>query len=220
LGCTGRGNPAVGVCDGRVYEGRVRDREAATARKRSSVRGCGQIRSHSARCTSDATCMFGGRLKEALEQGEGGDRADAVFFPGTRGPGVEAGIETHKATKRPRRAISGSVTLDSEETRSLLFSAIACKKGRFRSESRGAFKELIALDPTSFLGYYYAGRVDGGGQGLSAPRATIKKRGDINPPEFDLVCQIWQCCSNCSEFGERRNRALQKPRPTQKRRGT
>ena len=62
----------------------------------------------------------------------------------------------------------------------LFLGTLYAKQGDY-AKAEDTFKQLIALDPTSFLGYYYAGRVMVGAKNYPAADAYYQKALDINP---------------------------------------
>ena len=96
----------------------------------------------------------------------------------TRGRGCSRPESSpRRATRRRGRADTGSDQARSEEPGVLPVPRHAVREaGRLREGAQETFKQLIALDRRSFLGYYYAGRVMVAAKNYPRPKATIRRR--------------------------------------------
>src|ERR1700759_2025707 len=62
----------------------------------------------------------------------------------------------------------------------MFLGTLYAKKGDY-AKVEDTFKQLITLEPTSFLGYYYAGRVMVAAKDYTAAEAYYQKALDVNP---------------------------------------
>ena len=166
-----------------------------------------RIRSAQRRAARQLATLYvrDGRLKDALKQADKAMQLD----PGHRGraaaaAGISSALGDDDTAEQQYHEVMRLAPKNQEAY--LFLGTLYAKQGDY-TKAEGIFKQLIALDTTSFLGYYYAGRGDGGGAKISRRRYLLSKGAGAESAVASSFCWIWRCCASCRIVPRTRSRS-------------